>query len=110
MSRFWNTAVEVFENATSAQASGSPADVAVVIDRSGGLRLVMSEGWSPEGLQSHYGAAAVYHVTHTPEGVCVDGRGPAMSCTLRGPRSCGKPFRLPPSLPLYSVETRKLLE
>ena len=110
MSRFWDNAVEVFETASSAAEAGSGSDVAVLVDRSGGLRIVMAEGWSPEGLQSHYGASTVYHVSHNSGSVCVEGRGPGMSCTLRGAQAGASAFRMPACLPLYTVTTPKLLK
>ena len=109
MSRFWNDAVEVFETASSAAEAGSRSEVAVLVDRSGGLRIVMAEGWSPEGLQSHYGARTVYRVSHNSGSVCVEGRGQGMSCTLRGPQTGAPAFRMNTCPPLYTVETRKLL-
>jgi len=110
MSRFWNDAVEVFETASSAAEAGSGSDIALLVDRSGGLRIVMAEGWSPEGLQAHYGARTVYRVTHNSGSVCVEGRGPGMmSCTLRGPQTGAPAFRMSSCPPLYPVETRKLL-
>jgi hypothetical protein len=84
MSRFWNDAVQVLETASSAPQDGSSSDLALIIDSTGGLRIVAATGWSIEGLQSEYGGA-VYHVTRTGHDVCVEGRAPGMSCTLRGP-------------------------
>jgi hypothetical protein len=93
VSRFWNDALEILDTASRAPQAGSATNLAVVVERSGGLRIVAAEGWSAEGLQSHFGAAAVYQVTHTPRAVRVEGRGPGMSCTLRSP--AGRPWACP---------------
>ncbi len=83
MTRFWNDALAILDTASRAPEGGEANGLAVVVERSGGLRLVMAEGWSAEGLQSHFGASAVYQVTHSQRAVCVEGRGPGVSCTLR---------------------------
>jgi len=83
MGRFWKDAMQVLDAASNARGAGGASEMAVVVEASGGLRLVAAAGWSAEGLQSHYGAKAVYHVRHTAEGVCVEGRGSGVSCTLR---------------------------
>lgn len=88
------------------------SDLSLVIDRAGGLRIVTTEGWSVEGLQAHHGANVVYQVTHTREGVRLEGRGPGMSCTLRGPRS-GSSVSSPPlprAIPSYTIDFRRLLK
>jgi len=98
------------EAATRAPGAGSASDLALVLDRSGALRIVMQDGWSPEGLRAHYGARAVYQVTHTPDGVLVEGRGPGLSCSLRArsTRPAVHPA-LQPALPLYTVVSPRLL-
>jgi hypothetical protein len=109
MSRFWDDALQVLENAACAHSAGGRSDVAVLIDHAGGLRIVAAEGWSPEGLESHYGASAVYRVSHGAAGVCVEGRGAGVSCTLRHQDAIAPSLRLPLGVPMYPVETRKLL-
>jgi hypothetical protein len=110
VSRFWQNAVQVMEAATSAPGAGSASNLALVIDRSGGLRIVMQEGWSPEGLRAHYGAGAVYQVTHTPQGVSVEGRASGLSCTFRARSERQASVSvLTPALPLYSVVAPRLL-
>ncbi len=88
MTRFWNDALAILDTASRAPEASSANGLAIVVERSGGLRLVMAEGWSAEGLQSHFGASAVYQVSHSPRAVCVEGRGPGVRCTLRY-RWCG---------------------
>jgi hypothetical protein len=110
MSRFWQDAMQVMEAATSAPGAGSASDLALIIERSGSLRIVMREGWSAEGLRSHYGSGAVYQVTHTPQGVCVEGRANGLSCTLHSRSPCPAASTFPSSTPLYTVIQPRLLE
>ena len=100
MSRFWTDAMQVLETASRAARDEAPADLAVILDAAGGLRIVAAEGWSTEGLRSEYGGT-VYHVTRTGRDVCVEGRAAGMSCTLRGPFT-GSP--LPRALPPASID------
>jgi hypothetical protein len=101
--------MQVFETASNAPRDGSSSDLGVLIDHSGALRIVAAEGWTPESLQSHYGARTVYHVRHTPAGVCVDGRGDGVSCTLRASQPVPSRSGLPAGIPLYTVVSQKLL-
>jgi hypothetical protein len=75
------------------------------------LRIVTTQGWSAEGLQAHYGANAVYQLTHTPETVRLEARAPGMSCTLRAPRWQPAAARalLGDAIPRYTLATRQLL-
>jgi hypothetical protein len=105
MSRFWNDAVQVLETASHSTQDGFSSDFAVIVDGAGTLRIVAAEGWSPEGLRSEYGGT-VYHISRTGRDICVEGRAPGMSCTLRVPSAA--PL-LPQAIPTYSLESRKLL-
>ncbi len=108
MSRFWQDAMQVMEAASAAPGAGSASDLALVIEHSGALRIVMQEGWTAEGLRAHYGAAAVYQVTHTPQGVSVEGRAPGLSCSFRSSRPSASAFAA--AVPLYTVVQPRLLE
>jgi hypothetical protein len=108
MSRFWRDAMQVMESASASPAAGSASNLALVFDHSGALRIVMQEGWTAEGLRAHYGAGTVYQVTHTPQGVCVEGRAPGLSCTLRSCRPA-PPAAVSSTIPLYTVIERPRL-
>ena len=109
MSRFWEDAVRVFETASQAPRDDASGDLGILIDTSGGLRIVMAEGWSPESLQSHYGAGTVYCVSQKAGGVRVEGRGQGVSCVLRSQKPAAAFAPLPAGLPLYEVVCSRLL-
>jgi len=75
----------------------------VVVGASGGILIVMQPGWSADGLRTHYGAHAVYQVTHTPRGVSVEGSATGLNCRLQAHRMNPAPAPLPPATALYSV-------
>lgn len=77
---FLRDAVGIFETAYAAPGEES---LAILVDPSGVLRIVQSEGWSLEGMQAHYGAEAVYQVARSCQGVRVSGRSAGRSCILR---------------------------
>jgi hypothetical protein len=81
MERFWDDALTVWEAAQNAPDESAP-EMAVILDERGALRMVMEPGWSAEGLRAEYGGA-IYHVTRTPQGIRLEGRGRGMSCSLR---------------------------
>jgi hypothetical protein len=86
VSQLFADAVRVFETA----AQGSEANFGILLDSQGALRIVPSDGWRPEALREHYGAASVFQVTRGPSGLRVEGRSAAYSCVLSS--------RTPPAL------------
>jgi hypothetical protein len=79
VSRLFADAVRVFETATH----GGDANVGILLDPQGAIRIVPADGWRPEALQEHYGARSVFQVTNGPAGLRVEGRSGGYSCTLR---------------------------
>ncbi len=86
MSRFLEDAERVLETAGVKPAYCGMADLAILIDVWGGMRIVDAAGWRPEALQAHYGAATVYQVMRTPGGIRVMGRSGGRSCVLESSR------------------------
>jgi hypothetical protein len=76
---FFDDAQRVFE--TAAQGSGA-ADLGILVDDSGALRIVDAVGWRPEALQAHYGARTVFQVSRDAAGVRVAARSGSRACTL----------------------------
>lgn len=97
MSQFLENAVSIFETAEAGSRDGAGQDLAFLIDASGALRIVDGSGWSPEGLQAHYGASTVYQVSRTQAGLQVSGRGEGRTCVLRSE----SPVPQRPSVPYY---------
>ena len=86
MSRFLEDAERVLETAGVKPAYCGMAELAILIDVWGGMRIVDAAGWRPEALQAHYGAATVYQVMRTPGGIRVMGRSGGRSCVLESSR------------------------
>ena len=100
MSRFLDDAVSVFETAAGGEVA---AEFGILLDTAGALRIVPAEGWQAETLQAHYGAAAVYHVSRTADGVRVRGRSGDMRCAFQSQTGPSRLNLLALSTPLYTV-------
>ena len=64
-------------------------DLAILIDRQGGMRMLDANGWSLPALSAEFGAAAVYKVERRARTVRVEGWGGAERCLIQrnlGPR------------------------
>jgi hypothetical protein len=58
-------------------------DIAVLIDRLGGIRLLDPTGWSLPGLAAEFGAAAVYRVGRRAGQVILEGWNGRRRCLLQ---------------------------
>jgi hypothetical protein len=70
-------------------------DLAILIDRQGGMRMLDPQGWSLPALGAEFGAAAVYKVERRARTVRVEGWGGGEHCLIQrdlGPR---RPSDLP---------------
>ena len=85
MSAFFRHAEEILHIATSAETGMT--DTTIVIDRQGGIRILRSEGWSPDGLSAEFGAAAVYKLERRGAAVRVEGWNGSDRCLLQGSSS-----------------------
>jgi hypothetical protein len=99
VSRFLEDAGQIFETASAASSEDAPANMAILIDAAGALRIVDAAGWRPDTLQAHYGARTVYQVTRTAGSVKVAGRSGSQTCTLETARQI-LPFQ---GFPSYSI-------
>ena len=71
------------------------SDLAILIDRQGGMRMLDPQGWSLPALCAEFGAAAVYTVERRGRTVRVEGWGGEERCLIQrnlGPR---RPADLP---------------
>ena len=80
MSRFLLQAEEILETATA-----GAEDVAIVVDRLGGLRMLPPAGWSLHAMRLEFGAAAVYKVERRGSRVRVEGWNGEERCLLERP-------------------------
>ena len=82
MSAFLQQAEDILDVAAAANDPGA-RDVAILLDRQGGLRMLDSAGWSLSGLSAEYGAAAVYKVERRGGAIRVEGWGHGQRCLIQ---------------------------
>ena len=73
-------AKQILEAAVAADAESS--ETAIVLDRSGNLRIVNSEGWTLPGIVREFGAAEVFVVKKRALEVMVEGWSRADRCLV----------------------------
>jgi hypothetical protein len=102
---FLRQAEEILEVAVAGDSNA--ADLAILIDRQGGMRMLDPNGWSLPALCSEYGGAAVYRVERRTRTVRVEGWGGGERCLLQRDLS---PRRIPdlPAMHFAFAEQRLL--
>jgi hypothetical protein len=76
-----------------AVAGGSDAcDLAILIDRQGGMRMVDPQGWSLPALCAEFGADAVYTVERCARTIRVEGWGGGERCLIQRDLGSRPPF------------------
>ena len=103
VSRFLDDAVRIFETAVTAGAEAASNDFGILLDGSGGLRIVEAAGWNPEALRVHHGASALYRVTRRGAELQVTGSAPGHSCLLRAEAPPAHRLNLGTSIPQYTL-------
>jgi hypothetical protein len=106
VSAFLENAVQIFETAEVSSEGGASADIGLLIDLSGALRIVDATGWRPDALRQHYGAGTVYRVTRRAGKVEVHGHSQGCSCVIQSHRPAARHLFDPP---YYQVEPARLL-
>ncbi len=90
MNPFLQHAEEIF---ATAQGGGSEdCELAILIGRDGGIRMLAPGGWNLEGLRLHHGAEEVHLVQRRGGRVRLEARSRGESCVLetsRGERTMG---------------------
>jgi hypothetical protein len=79
----------------AASADSSLQDIAIVIDRQGGMNMLDPSGWSLPALSAEYGAAAVYKVERRGGTVRVEGWDGFERCLIQRSLSSARLFQLP---------------
>jgi hypothetical protein len=83
MSAFLEDAEKIFESAREVSGvDDSQADLAIIINRQGGIQLVEAAGWHIGSLEASYGARTVYRVTRGGGNVRVEGKSGSDTCLL----------------------------
>jgi len=99
-------AEEILEVAVA--GGNTPNDIAILIDRQGGMRMLDPTCWSLAGLAAEFGATAIYKVERRGGSVRVEGWDGADRCLLQRSASPRKlrqammPQFLPPALQAVS--------
>jgi hypothetical protein len=79
----------------AASGDSSLQDVAIVMDRQGGMRMLDPSGWSLPALSAEFGATAVYKVQRRGETVRLEGWDGLQRCLLQRSLSSARLFQLP---------------
>ena len=67
----------------AASGDGSLQDMAILIDRQGGMRMLDPSGWSLPALSAEFGATAVYKVERRGTSVRVEGWDGCQRCLVQ---------------------------
>jgi hypothetical protein len=84
---FLRQAEEILDVAVA--GDGDAGDLAILIDRQGGMRMLDPNGWSLPALCAEFGGTAVYTVVRRAHTVRVEGWGGGERCLIQrdlGPR------------------------
>jgi hypothetical protein len=79
----------------AAGGDASLQDVAMLIDRQGGMRMLDPAGWTLPALSAEYGATAVYKVERRGATVRVEGWNGSQRCLLQRNLASTKVWNLP---------------
>ena len=83
------------------ETPGESPNLAIVIDRQGGMRMLDSQGWSLGAMSAEFGAAAVYKVERRGRTVRVEGWGGGERCLIQRNLRPRRPSDLPGMCPEF---------
>jgi hypothetical protein len=78
---FLRQAEQILDIAVAGDSDAS--DLAILIDRQGGMRMLNPKGWSLPAMCAEYGASAAYKVERYARTVRVEGWGDGERCLLQ---------------------------
>ena len=84
MSAFLRHAEEIFSAACTAGAGD--CNLAILVNRDGGIHMIADADWGLAPLREHHGAAAAYRVNRTGGRVLLEARSATESCLLSAAR------------------------
>jgi hypothetical protein len=82
VSAFLQQAEDILDVAVAGSTYGAN-DVAILLDRQGGMRMLDPAGWSLPALSAEFGATAVYKVERRSGTVRVEGWGGGQRCLIQ---------------------------
>lgn len=80
VSAFLKHAEEIF--AAARTAGPEDCDMAILVNRDGGIHMIAGGDWPLEPMRLHFGASAVYRVNRSGSQVILEARRANESCTL----------------------------
>jgi hypothetical protein len=80
VSVFLRHAEEIF--AAARTAGPEDCDMAILVNRDGGIHMIAGADWELEPMRQHYGASAAYRVNRSAGHVKLEARRANESCTL----------------------------
>lgn len=96
MSRFIENAVELLEAAESSTAAGHTlSETTVLIQPSGGIRLVANSDWPLDSLRAEHGAGMAYRISQQGATVRIEGRAGVRTCLFESGAPDGASRRTP---------------
>jgi hypothetical protein len=82
VSAFLQQAEDILDVAVAGNRYGAE-EVAILVDRQGGMRMLDPAGWSLPGMSAEYGASAVYKVERRDGAVRVEGWTGGQRCLIQ---------------------------
>ena len=96
--KFLQHANEIF---STARTGGEDCDLAILMNRDGGIHILNSSGWNLDPLRVHHGAEAVYRISRHEGGVQLEARAAGQSCVMRSENPAHLCRGLLPDFPQY---------
>jgi hypothetical protein len=106
--RIWEDAASILETA-SAAGQNEPSDIAILIDRQNGMRIVNADGWQLDALCREYQAAAAYTVKRTSRSVVVEAQDGQTQCVLKKSIGGQLPFSAMSGIPQHLIRPDRVL-
>lgn len=106
MKAFLQKAEEILDIA--AAGNGDAGDLAILIDRQGGMRMLDPSGWSLPAMCAEYGGDAAYTVVRRAHTVRVEGWGGGERCLLQRDLTPRRISNLP-GMPFAYTQPRLLI-
>jgi hypothetical protein len=100
--RIWEDAASILE-AASAAGSSESSDIAILIDRQNGVRIVNADGRQLDALYREYQAASAYSVKRTSGSVVVEGQDGQNRCVLQKSIGGQLPFSATGGIPQHLI-------
>jgi hypothetical protein len=106
--QIWEDAASILETASAANQSES-SDIAILIDRQNGMRIVNAGGWQLDALCREYQATSAYTVKRTSQSVVVEAQDGQNRCVLKKSFGGQWPFSAISGIPQHLIRPERVL-